>query len=280
MKALLILILISILEIGAIAQIPNGGFEDWELIQNFEKPIFWETNQDSNFVRFEKDTISIEGNYSLKIVPSTFTAWQECMSYSSTGIHLQTSVGENKSLTFFVKSVPDSTNQFESVFLRISGRFYVGGNFETDYEWETYERIDDFTKVQVPILNSDVDSLTIQIFGGALNGAADGCHNRSISWVDGIGIAETEIINSNSELTTENSKVLIFPNPSNGIIDVVQSKNKITNYQLYSLGGKLIEIGRLNGERVILKNRQKGIFVLILTNENQSFELSKKVKIE
>lgn len=280
MKGTLILILISILKIGAIAQIPNGGFEDWELTQNFEKPIFWETNQDSNFVRFEKDTISIEGNYSLKIVPSSFTAWQECMSYSSTGISLQTSVGENKSLTFFVKSVPDSTNQFESVFLRISGRFFVGENLETDYEWETYERIDDFTKFQVPILNSDVDSVSIQIFGGAFNGAADGCANRSLSWVDGIGIAETEVINSNTELTTESNNVLVFPNPSNGIIELAQSKNKISNYQLYSLEGKLIEVGKLNGKRVVLRNSQKGVFVLKLTDENQSFELSRKVIIE
>lgn len=280
MKKSLFLTLILTLQIGGFAQIPNGGFEDWELIQNFEKPIFWETNQDSNFVRFEKDTLSIEGNYSLKVVPGSFTAWYGCMSYTWTGVHLQTSVGENKSLTFFVKSIPDSTNQFEWVFLRISGKLFIGGNFESNYKWETFDRVDDFTKIQIPILNPNVDSLTIQIFGGALNGAADGCPNRSFSWIDGMGIAETEIINSISEFTTENKKVSIFPNPSNGTIEVVQSENKITNYQLYSLGGNLIEAGRLNGKMINLRNTQKGLFVLRLTNANQSFELTKKIKIE
>lgn len=280
MKELLILTLISILQMGGFAQIPNGGFEDWELIQNFEKPLFWETNQDSNYVRFVKDTLSIQGDYSLKIVPGSFTAWYECMSYAWTGIHLQTSVGENKSLIFFVRSVPDSTNQFESVFLRIAGKLFIGGNFESDYKWETFERIDNFTKVQIPILNPDVDSLTIRIFGGALNGAADGCPNRSFSWIDDMRISETEVINSSLELIPQNNKVTVFPNPSNGIIEVFQSEIKFTDFQLYSLEGELIEQGRLNGKMINLRNMHKGLFILRLTSANQSFELTKKIMIE
>ena len=67
MKKVFFLTIFVFICFNVYGQIKNGSFEDWESIQNFERPEYWETNQDSNLVRFERDTISIEGNYSLKI---------------------------------------------------------------------------------------------------------------------------------------------------------------------------------------------------------------------
>jgi hypothetical protein len=223
MKIASILVLVAFLQFEVFAQIPNGGFEDWEQIHDFEKPLLWETNQHPYYLkRFEKDTLSVEGNYSLKVVPGSFSAWYQCISHAWTAVNLQMPLGENKSLTFFAKSIPDSLDHWGDgyVFLRVEGKLFSAGSFKGSYEWYTYERIDDFTKVQIPIAHSNIDSLTIEIRGGALNGATDGCPHRSYSWIDGFAIEDTEISSANAGLRPNDKIVSVFPNPSSGIIKI------------------------------------------------------------
>ena len=64
MKKILYLLLL-ILPVQIFSQIANGGFEEWELIDNVEKPVSWATSeQDSLNIRIEKDSSSVEGDYS------------------------------------------------------------------------------------------------------------------------------------------------------------------------------------------------------------------------
>ena len=51
------------------AQIPNGSFENWDVINGVKKPVSWNFNQ-SLSLGFIKDTISVEGDFSLKLFPS------------------------------------------------------------------------------------------------------------------------------------------------------------------------------------------------------------------
>lgn len=283
MKVASIIVLVAFLQGEVFAQIPNGGFEDWEQIQDYENPLHWETNQYgySTYKRFEKDTLSVEGNYSLKIVPGSFSAWYQCVSHAWTEVNLQMPIGENKSLTFFAKSIPDSLDHWGEgyVFLRVEGELFSAGSFKGSFEWYTYERIDDFTKIQIPIAHSNIDSLTIEIRGGALNGATDGCPHRSYSWIDGFGIEDTEISSTNAGLRPNKESISIFPNPSSGIIEIEKIASEITTYYLYSFDGKLIDYGNLSGQTTILEIKQNGIFFLRLTDENQSFEVSQKIII-
>ena len=195
--------------LSALCQIPNGGFEDWETIQNYEKPLLWQTNQDSNIVRFMKDTIRAEGAYSLKIVPGTVTAWANCRSIASTSVKLAASVGEDQSLYFQARSIPD--NPFGGTYLEVSGKFFAGSALVSNYEWKNFDEIVDFTAVELPIPSPDVDSLSINIFGGALNGPTDGCGNKSISWIDGFEIKPSTTTNILEAL--DGYPVLVFPNP-------------------------------------------------------------------
>ena len=159
-QALFAIILTPISLLGIVyGQIPNGGFEDWEFIQNFEKPVGWNTNQDSNLIRFEKDTLSVEGSYSLKFVPSTYTAFYNCTSFAYKRIGLDGPIGENKSLTFFLRSVPDTLNPFESAYFEIKCAFFESGTLSSHYEWTTFEVIDDFIKIEIPIANSSVEKV-------------------------------------------------------------------------------------------------------------------------
>lgn len=262
------------------AQILNGGFEEWETVQNFEKPKFWNTNQDANFVRFEKDTLSVEGNYSLKVVPSAFSAWQECNSIASMKVRLPMTVGEDRSLTFYVKSTP--LIQFEPVFLRVRGKFFDSGNFDSNYEWETFDKIEEFTKIQIPITNPNIDSLTITIIGGALNGATDGCHNYSLSWIDGISIEGMNITKTDKEVIRQENEVVLYPNPSSGIIEIVQNNIRINKFQLFTINGELLESGNCNGKTLKVNSKINGVFILKLIQEKEgsSYVISKQIVIK
>ena len=279
MKALFIITAIFFINISIYGQIPNGGFEDWESIQNFEKPVYWNTNQDSSFIRFEKDTFSVEGNYSLKIVPSSFSAWQECMSIAITGIGLDMPVGEGKCLTFHVKTTPDTTNQSENTFLQIRGNLYELGTYVTNYQWETNEIIDEFSTIEIPILNPNIDSLTLSIFGGAVNGATDGCSYRSYSWVDGIEINPCGI-SMNSELLEYENKINIYPNPSTGRIIIEQQNKKYSHYQIIDIYGRTVVEGELGSS--IIKLESKGMFLIILSQNSDKSQkrVARKILIK
>lgn len=163
MKFLYILIFGSCFVSTVFTQIPNGGFEDWQPVSNYEKPDLWETNQNAGYHRFVKDTVSVEGKFSLKIIPGPYSAFWECRSMAWTSVQLDTSVGENKSLVFFARSIPDSTNSFQSVFLQIKCWFWSKGQFVSSSKWETFDPTMDFTKVQIPLPDPDIDSLEIWI---------------------------------------------------------------------------------------------------------------------
>ncbi len=214
MKNPILTIVLVFCTLSGLCQIPNGGFEDWETVQNYEKPLLWQTNQDTNILRFMKDTLSAEGDYSLKIVPGTGSAFWDCRSIAWTSVKLTAPVGDDQSLYFHARSISD--NPFGGTYLEVSGKFFAGGTLVSNYEWKNFDEIVDFTVVELPIPSPDVDSLTINIFGGALNGATDGCGNKSFSWVDGFEIqpsTTTDIPEAFSE-----PQVTAFPNPVGDIV--------------------------------------------------------------
>jgi hypothetical protein len=200
--------------LNALSQIPNGGFEDWETVQNYEKPLLWQTNQDTNIVRFAKDTIRAEGAYSLTIIPGTGSAFWECRSIAWASAKLAAPVGDDQSLYFHARSIAD--NPFGGTYLEVTGKFFAGGTLVSNYEWKTFDEIVDFTAVELPIPSPGVDSLTINIFGGALNGATDGCGNKSFSWVDGFEIKPSTTTNIPEAF--DKPQIIAFPNPVGDIV--------------------------------------------------------------
>ena len=146
---------------NTLGQIPNGGFEEWESVHNYEQPLNWTTNQDSNYVKIEKDTFAAEGDFSLKLLPSAYSGFTgECLSYAMSRTKLDSPIGANKSLTFYVRSIPDTLSQSEYVYMEVFGAFYESGNYVDNYEWKTSSAIEDFTKIEIPITNPNVDSIT------------------------------------------------------------------------------------------------------------------------
>ena len=244
------------------SQIPNAGFELWESIDNYEKPLNWETNQDTNHTRFMKSEDSVEGDYSIKIIDSSQTAWTNCNNLARTGVKLTTPIGEKKALSFYVKSVLDSFNQSGYVFISIQIYTFESDNYIERLDWMNYDVIEEFTKQEIPILNPNVDSLDIKIIGGAANGAADGCHDRNTTWIDAFKIdtlLSLSILNESPILD-----VSIYPNPSHGTIHIQSKVDLFNRYELISIQGKIVERGAF--ARSSIKTDRKGMFFLRLSN--------------
>lgn len=172
------------------AQVPNGGFEEWILEQNYERPALWMTNQDANLARFERDTQRVEGLYSLKILSETNSGWEVCANKAWMGIKLEAQSGKNRGLAFFVKSIPHSANISGEVHLNIHGKLFAEGSVIHEYSWKAETAIPEFTEIIIPLFRTAADSIIIEISGGSLSGATDLCSSRTISWVDGFRIIE------------------------------------------------------------------------------------------
>lgn len=279
MKFFIITSLLFWLHFDLFAQIPNGGFEFWEQMQNFEKPLLWNTNQDSNYVRFIKDTDVYEGNYSLKIVGSSnATGWNNCNSQAQMGMNFDIPLQMDKSLTFYVKCIPDSTKALSGSYLIIEGSLYSGSELKGKIKWQADAPIYTYTKIQIPIQEPNIDSINIVILGGAANGADDGCYDYSISWIDGLSIAPTTLVTTKESIPFEKS-ISIFPNPSSGRVELANSKTFFSTYMLYSLEGKLLENGKVHQNTIQLNPIYHGTFILELMDDEGS-KIHKKLILE
>jgi hypothetical protein len=193
------------------AQIPNGGFESWVRNQNVDIPLYWETNQDSTLIRFEKDsTHFLEGKYAIKINPclNCHGFLEDCHSYLKTSVKLIAPLGDKKSLTFYGKFIPEITNSTGNVYLFVGCRMFKNGIYKYNVFWSNKTPLNEFKKIQIPFPHSDVDSLDLVIAGGATDNPSDGCTWYSTSWIDAVSIADTDMTNDVTDnLDTGNRKL-------------------------------------------------------------------------
>ena len=245
------------------SQIENGGFEIWQSLPNYDAPVGWETNQDSNFVRFEKSDFVTERDYSLKIVSSSFTSWTDCNSIARTSVTVDPENIENLNLNFYLKSIPDSTSTSDFVFLLMKFYLFESNDFKGSFYWESYDIIEDYTFQQISIIHDeDFDSIRIEIVGGAWNGPTDGCHDHTISWIDNMRLDNTSSLSENVNLESE---INVFPNPSQGIINISSTLNLDNEYQLIDNHGRIVQKGKLHNNTIYTD--RKGVYALKLFSE-------------
>ncbi len=240
-------------------QIPNGSFEFWEEIFNYEKPLDWSTNQDTLHTRFERDTISIDGQYSLKIIPGVTSSWLGCESQAGIHVNFNTTLASNSSLTFYAKSVSTDPGQNNDVYLIVNVFTFNSDTILNTYDWRTFTSIEEFTKVEIPLSDENIDAISIFISGGAGSNPGDGpCLNRSISWIDGMAIDSLTSDGFSSLL--EVPYVSVYPNPSNGLVHIRNRDGSSMEYELYSIIGELISKGQIVGDELVI--HEKGTYIL------------------
>ena len=73
------------------------------------------------------------------------------------------------------------------------------------------------------------------------------------------------------------NNINIFPNPTNGIINITLSDNSnITKYNIYNVAGVLVKTGNIDNNQLDITSLNKGIYVIKLDN-NSSTEFHKLV---
>jgi hypothetical protein len=259
-KYLQLMVLLSLNFHEVQAQIPNGGFETWDNEFNYAKPTGWWTNQDTIYTRFEKDTNSVEGNYALKIVSSGGSAKQGCESRAITRVNFDSVLTENSVLTLYVKSIPQDIEKDSSVYLLIFGFTFNSDSVIGGFDWRTETPIFEFEKVEIPLSGKNIDEISIFIYGGAGNSPFDGCVNQSISWLDGMTIESDTPVGSS--VYQEKNNIIIYPNPSTGIVYITGIDIQNIRYELYTSIGEFVATGKIENGGLSVQNQ--GVYILKL----------------
>ena len=258
------------------SQIPNASFEEWEMVNGYERPVGWLTNQDSTHEGLVKSDISYEGNSSLLLFPSEEDSsffGDVCESKIFNVIGLATAIGENQSIYFYMKSIPDSAYIFynEPPYINFGVRMYLDGDYLGQDNIFHIGEVPEFQLFEVPITITNADTMVIYIYGGSTQNLADGCKNHSYSWIDGLKIDDSSTT-SNDDLMKSN--INIFPNPSSGKLEIQGEWEKFQSFKVYDLLGRELEKGNLQSAELNLKS--KGNLILILENSTKD-KIVKKI---
>jgi hypothetical protein len=74
-------------------------------------------------------------------------------------------------------------------------------------------------------------------------------------------------VSGTSVQSTLNSLLKIFPNPSNGIINIATDERNLT-YEVYNNIGALVASGIYNGSAIDLHSLNKGVYYISITAES------------
>lgn len=159
MKHFYPLVILLILGQPVFSQIPNGNFESWTPEFNYERPSFWETNQDTIYDRLSKDTDRIEGEYSLKLSTNSPSGWVECNSIARLSTKIEEITSENQYINFYLKSIPVDDTQ--DVFFNFSAYYFKDGEVEANELFQAEQTYEEFTLIEFADIPIGVDSLQI-----------------------------------------------------------------------------------------------------------------------
>ena len=266
MKNLQLLAICILTSLTAFCQIPNASFEEWEQIDNYDKPVGWETNQDTFTARIIQDSVfKVDGEYSMHFVSNASSAWQSCTSRIYSWNTLNDELEENQSLYFYLKML--SINSNDDAYFEVQMTGYKNNEVIGTAHSIFFEEYEEFELIELPMNFAGADLIIFNFLGGALDGPADGCIFRSTSWLDGLEIKESSLT---SIITIENVTIDIYPNPSFGKIEIKGDWEKYDSFKIYDLYGRELENGLLQSSELTLIS--KGILFLILKSNtgNQS----------
>jgi len=264
--------------LAAQVQIPNGDLELWESILNYEEPIGWFTNNDTLHTRLEKDSIAVEGVYSLKFIPTVFSSWEICNSIAGIHVGLSEPLASNSKLVFYAKAIPFDPSLDSTVFLIVVVNVLDSGQIIKTYDWRTNTTLEEFSRIEIPIAGDNIDAINILIYGGASTNPTDGpCIGRSFSWIDDLSIESSTAVEPVTFI--EKPNVSIYPNPTSGIVNIHCSEGHIESFELYSIVGALISKGKVENGQLNIQGKGMYVLKLVQSSSKQSV-FFKKIIIE
>ena len=214
----------------SLAQVPNGNFEEWEIIDSIEQPQYWKTNNFLCCRAVEKTGDAIEGDYSMKIsstapsIEGTLPGWAEVTFHPA-----QVYGFLNASLKI------DSIEMGGSVVISVSE--WANGTFQEIGNWEGTMTTNGIAQISIPLNHTQPDSLKINVSAQNTPGAT-----WSIGYSEVIiDQLELSIISSTSNLEKTGDLFKIYPNPSGGVFYIKPLMGQEVKYvEIYDQQGKLL----------------------------------------
>ena len=90
----------------------------------------------------------------------------------------------------------------------------------------------------------------------------------------GYDIGAYEYLNTTEIFENDFQKMVLYPNPTNGII-YLSEQNLGLEYQIYSEDGKLVKIGRLNENKIDVSALKPGVYIISI-NDKKTIEFIKQ----
>ncbi len=264
MKNLSLLIILLFGASTPYSQIPNGNFEEWEIVSNIEQPKYWKTNNVQCCSPVVKTEDAIEGNFSLKIsstapsIEGTLPGWAEIIFHPG-------QVYQSCSASVRIDSI-----EMGKVIIEV--KELSNGSYQQIGYWESNTATSGVIPVTFPINQSQTESLKITVIAANSPGP-----------LGSVGYAETVIdelvlsdIVSTDEKENQSAEVLrIAPNPSNYSAFVSFGRITAPDARLCVVGihGNLLLCQDLVTDQstTILdtRNLPEGIYVLTLTEKGR-----------
>lgn len=250
-------------------QITNGGFEEWEDIEEYTKPVGWQTGHGFANYRYDsliRDTISVEGDFSLKIVSTQGLSSCETF-FNHEGLIPTFEIGERVSVFMNYRSISSSLITPDITYFQIWGNVYKSDSIVGIYRWVDTIEHEVFTEIEIPIEFSNPDSISMIIVGGANPTpiATDGCFHYTQSWLDDINVApSTPVVETEDFSVLNKHEVKVFPNPSDGYVVIEQEIKKYKGLEVYDLYGRLILDRELRFPLDKIEYLKKGVYLIKL----------------
>lgn len=110
--------------------------------------------------------------------------------------------------------------------------------------------------------NSPCGSPTVPVTGGGVVSSGS-FRDFTVRITENNALAVKEMANVKSEIE-------IYPNPADTFVDVKNLKGK-ADYKIYSAEGRLVQSGRLDGQRINVASLVKGMYIITITTDSKTF---------
>jgi Secretion system C-terminal sorting domain len=220
MKVIIILSIILYSTFASMAQVPNGNFEEWQIIDSIENPVGWQSNNYYvGYTPVAKTTDAIEGQYSMKVSSTARDEIGTTTGFGCAHVKLVPTL-EYNFLTASVRS--DSVVTDGDVSIRIKQWQPAEALYDNIGFWKSTIATNGIWQIVVPIDQLGLDTLLIEVW--AKNKWSFFIEDRGYSEII-IDNLELSTVVSAHEATEELAICTIFPNPTNELLKVRLTNN-------------------------------------------------------
>ena len=217
--------------------IPNGNFESWYPIGNFENPEFWDTDNTQTVFTVTKDFDSYEGEIAMRVTSQPIGVGE---------------YGEAFTL-ILINAIPSALNFYAKYSTEAGGvsveiSFVDAAQTEVAYgNWSSVESMEDYTFISLPITPVVTSEQLPPVYAIVSVSAQVGDLVGGHAWIS-VDAMDLGTLLSLKDL--ERSEFEIYPNPASERITIQSSQGVIGNLKIFDAQGKVVFEKRISDTTV------------------------------